>query len=202
MSQPSDAIIVCGMPKSGTTILTACLAIHPGVQLFVGGKEWDALENDLLLPSDPVPNWREAITACCESTNKRPLFKRPWIEKRSRDFWEFFEGATVLATYKDSRTQLESWARHEPDQDKDVGHYNTHYWFLGSFKNRTGLDLHIVDHNHIASPHTWRGIGIRTGLDHNGFDLSLFNRRWRRQYSEEFCARHAINISEIYHGAD
>lgn len=92
----SKIIIVTGLPRSGTSIVTRTLASHPDITLFADGTEIHVLENTLL------PLWTdskedldilEKIQNKCRT--KYLLMKRPGILRKSK-------GDHISERFKDS----------------------------------------------------------------------------------------------------
>jgi len=98
-------IIICGMPHSGTTILTYILRQNPDFMLFTNGTEINLLENDLL----PLAKTEEIEKI--DKTKKRIILKRPWVECGQVDWLiENMPNAYYIYCFREKENIIETWS--------------------------------------------------------------------------------------------
>lgn len=99
-------VVVCGMPRSGTSAFAAFLGTHPDMALVVGDGMWHVAESDLVRG---VPKW-SAIDALLEENQDRlVVVKQPGLEM-NEDFLEKAEGARILLCVRPAELVVNSWS--------------------------------------------------------------------------------------------
>lgn len=108
----SKIIIVTGMPRAGTSIITRVLASHPEITLFADGSEIHVLENHLLplwTDSNQDIETLEAIQSKCET--EYLVMKRPDLFKKDEEnnFSERFKDSLFIVMRRGFKKLKKSW---------------------------------------------------------------------------------------------
>lgn len=107
----SRILIVLGMARSGTTILTYVLANHPQIHLITNGKQYHVLENNVL-PGPMTPHQLQFLdTKIKQYKGQYLLLKRPWEEGALAKYQKYFPNARFLCTLRDFESIKKSWMR-------------------------------------------------------------------------------------------
>ena len=138
-------LIVPGMARSGTTILTYVLARHPQVALYRAGREARVLENDCLIWKN-VRRIGEAAGMFRQA--RYVLLKRPWQEKDADWMQQNMPDAHYIIMLRDKEGIMRSWKTtgrwavvgfNLPDEALDA-HYDEYFGYAQAYPQVLGRD--------------------------------------------------------------
>lgn len=102
-------IIISGMPRSGTSILTYILSLHPDVTLFVEGSQGHVLENHLLYEWQSDDYDIKKLTRILDEVDtKYILLKRPHVYN-NQSIKDFFVESKFIITAREFESINNSW---------------------------------------------------------------------------------------------
>lgn len=184
-------ILITGMARSGTSVVTAYIGSHPDVRLIVGEFMWPVLETDILRPEKGEPDWQTMDQLLQEHYPHRVLLKQPWLMQKETLF-RAIRPAKVIVCLRDREKIINSWRSSERVSDrckqdpKQV--YNENIEHLPRMLKQ-GATWVFQDQ---LTRETGIRLGQYLGLDPDGFDASIFEKRWCELLEKEWIEQHSI----------
>ena len=196
----SRIIIVSGMPRAGTSIITYCLACHKDITLYVDGTESHVLENTLL------PKWKrtkqniELLNKILQKTKtKYLLLKRPMNCINLNYLQQDFTDSYYVLMKRKLKDISVSWKESKMVSKKIYTNpqksYNNFINALQSFKHKQKIIYNIEEA--INQPDIFfNKITASLQLDTN-FNYSALkeNGKWSRKYVQALINKQKILLS-------
>jgi len=182
-------IVICGMPRTGTSALAAYVGSHPDVRLVVGDDYWQKCESNLVRDGDI--KWGLLHTVMEKLEPWRVLVKQPWLEGNV-EFHRWTQGARRIVTFRDKEDMFDSWHR---------------TWTAGKFgrenpeelyQQRIGDSRKLVESGALGlnmsefGSHLAGRLGEYLDLDPSGFDADVIRRRWREAEERQWVVENAV----------
>ena len=184
-------ILITGMARSGTSVVTAYIGSHPDVRLIVGEFMWPVLETDILRPEHGEPDWQTMDQLLHEHYPHRILLKQPWL-MQNETLFRAIRPAKVIVCLRDRDRLINSWRSSDRVSDrckqdpKKV--YSENIAHIPRMLQQGAI--------WVFQDELTRDIGIRIGqhlgLDPDGFDSSLLEKRWCESLEKEWINQHSI----------
>lgn len=185
----SRLILICGMPRTGTSALASYVGTHPDVRLIVGGDSWRLCESDIV--RDRNVRW-DILDSIMEKTSPwRVLIKQPWLET-DVDFLKRVPGARVIVCFRQKVGLFDSWYRTwtagKEGKYKPEGLYERKLVYSEELVSAGAMR---VDMEKVGS-HLSKEIGTHLDLDYHGFDADRIKKQWSNDKERQWLMENAI----------
>jgi len=185
----SRLILICGMPRTGTSALASYVGSHPDVRLVVGGDYWKRCESNLV--RDGNIEWKLLNGVMKKLEPWRVLIKQPWLET-NMDFFPRVPGARVIVCFRQTEGLFDSWfrtwtaGREGKYQPQKVYEQKLIYGEELVSSGALRIDMEKLG-SHIA-----KKIGRHLDLDHRGFDAERIKKKWREDKERQWVMENAV----------
>lgn len=184
-------IVVTGMARSGTSATTAFLGSHPDIQLVIGGGCWPVVETDLLRPEMGEPDWDSIDELLRDHYPRRVLLKQPWLQPKTT-FFRAIRPAKVVVCLRDRREQICAWQGTDRASARcrmDPGAVYEEY--IRPLSRMLAEGATWVYQDRLDASLSVR-LGKYLGVDPDGFDTGILDRRWRECLEKEWLDKRAV----------
>ena len=184
-------IIVTGMARSGTSIVSAYLGTHSEVKLVVGGPLWWQCENEILSSDASKTRWDIIDELLAKYPTKRILLKRPWIEGQVELFKKAF-WADVIVCRCQKEKLFGSWRKtqhvSQAVKENPLPMYEKHSAYADALERNGALR---IDRDSIPTLSAER-LGDFLNLDPDGFNQGRLMKVWHNKAEKDFLKVRAI----------
>lgn len=184
-------IVITGMARSGTSVTTAFVGSHPSVQLVIGGGCWQVCETDLIRPELGDPDWESIDELLRDTFPRRVLLKQPWLQTKTT-FFRAIKPAKVIVCLRDKRDQFGGWQGSDKVSDRVRSDPEAVYHeCIETLPRMLAEGATWVYQDKLNKDLAGR-LGTYLGIDPEGFDTSIFDRRWREFGEKEWLDKHSV----------